>query len=46
MCSIKFLIKWFLIKKKDVLVEFIKYKMYMQKNLQISFFIKHFQFRL
>ena len=45
--STKFLIKWFLIYKiKHVFAEFIKYKMYMQRNLLISLFVKYFQLRL
>ena len=29
--------------KKRVLVEFVKYEIYMQRNLQIYLFMKHFQ---
>ena len=43
--STKFLTKWFLIKKL-VLLEFMKYKMYMHRNLQIYLFIKYFQLRI
>ena len=46
--SIKLLKKWFLIKKRVLVIknEFMKYKIQMQRNFQIYLFIKHFQLRI